>query len=94
MSNMTRSTTRILFDLFLAFFILEGWWFLAMPLALFGVWIFRYYYVEMILAGLIYDSLFGFLPNGDIYSYAGTILAIMLSIIAAYTKRVVRRSRI
>jgi len=81
--------TRIFIDLLIIITVLNGWWFFALPLALIGAWLFPYF-VELIVAGIGYDSLFGFVPGMGAWGYAGTIVSIVLFAGIVGAKRWVR----
>jgi len=81
---------RIITDLLLLISVVNGWWFIALPLSLMGAWNFPYF-IEIILAGIAYDSLFGFVPEMGLWGYAGTIMAVIGSIVANVLKKIVRR---
>ncbi len=88
---MTRTIIfRIIIDIFLAFCILNGTWFVALPLGIFGVWNFPYF-VEIIIAGIAYDSLFGFTSGMGAWGYAGTIVSIGILVLVSVLKEVVRK---
>ena len=81
---------RTFLDLLILFTVLHALWFIALPLALFGSW--RYpRFIEIILAGVIYDSLFGFVPEMGVAGYAGTIAGVVVFLLVMILKMVVRR---
>ena len=82
-------TIRILIDLLIVVSILNGWWFIALPLGLIGAWFFPYF-VEIIVAGIGYDSLFGYGSVSGAWGYAGMIVSILLFAGIATAKRWVR----
>ena len=69
---------------------MHGWWVVALPLALIGVWRFPYF-VEIIIAGIIYDSLFGFVPEMGVIGYLGTIVSVGLFLLLILAKKVMRK---
>jgi len=81
---------RIILDILIAICILQAWWFIALPLAIFGVWEFPYF-IEIILAGIIYDSLFGFVSGMGVWGYVGTIVSIILFGVVILLRKMVRR---
>ena len=83
-------TVRIVLDIFLAISVLNGWWFLAIPLGLVGVYAYPYF-IEIIIAGIAYDSLFGLIPGMGMRAYAGTVITIMSIVIVSLIKKVVRK---
>lgn len=80
---------RILLDFLIIVSILHAWWFIALPLAIFGVWKFPYF-IEIILAGIIYDSLFGFVSGMGVLGYVGTVVSIIVFGIVVLLRKVVR----
>jgi hypothetical protein len=81
---------RIICDILIFILILNGWWFIALPIALFAAWSFSYY-IEIILAGFIYDALFGFSDTAELLGYYGTILTFICLGVIAILKSVLRR---
>ena len=81
---------RIVLDIVIAVAIMEGWWFIALPLALAGAWSLPYF-IEMIAAGIAYDSLFGLVPGTGFWGYAGTILSAVLFLVVIAIKKFVRK---
>jgi uncharacterized membrane protein YfhO len=80
---------RILIDLLLILSVIHGWWFVAVPLMLIGAFYFSYF-IEGIVAGIAYDSLFGFIPEMGWYQYIGTILSVIIVGGVAGMKKVLR----
>ncbi|HTK33603.1 MAG TPA: hypothetical protein VL335_03640 [Candidatus Paceibacterota bacterium] len=80
---------RIFLDSALFVTIINGWWFVAFPLVIIGAWRF-YYTIEIVLAGIMYDALFGMVPAVGVWGYAGTITAFGILIILHVLKKVVR----
>jgi hypothetical protein len=80
---------RIIINIILALSILTGWWFVALPLGLFAVWKFPLY-IEIIVAGIGYDALFGFTREAGVYGYLGTILTSVVVIFVLTLKKVMR----
>lgn len=70
--------------------VFHAWWFVVLPLALIGAWGFPYF-IEMIIAGIIYDSLFGFVPEMGVWGYIGAIVSIVFFVLMISLKKVVRR---
>jgi len=86
---LMKITLRIIVDIILAIAIIQGWWFVALPLALFGVWYFQYF-LEIIFAGLAYDSLFGCTACINIVDHLGFIIGCSISIGFYLIKNIVR----
>ncbi len=80
---------RICADIALFFLIINGWWFLALPLSLICLWSFSYY-IEAIVAGIAFDSLFGYMPGMGLIGYSGTVLAVAITIVVYFLKRMMR----
>ena len=81
---------RILLDAFIAIAVFHAWWFIALPLALFCIWQYPFF-LEIIIAGFIYDALFGSGSASDPWSYLGTIVSIICMAAVAGMKKVVRK---
>jgi len=80
---------RIILYLLIAFSILNGWWLLALPLIIIGVWKFAFR-IEILIAGVVYDALFGMIPGTGLHGYMGTITAIIILIILSIFKKLLR----
>lgn len=87
---MGKLAARFIFDLILAAFILEGWWFAAVIVGAFALWA-NDYYAEVLIAGLAYDSLYGLSAEHGIRGYVGIFVAAILTIAVSLFKRMVRR---
>jgi hypothetical protein len=81
---------RIIIDIVIAFSVTQGWWFIALPLGLLGCWFFPYY-LEIFMAGVAYDSLFGMVPDVGYKGYFGLIISAIGLFVVAGLKRIVRR---
>lgn len=80
---------RIILDILLFAAIINGWWPVAIALALIGAWFFKMY-VEIIIAGIAYDALFGMTSGMGWRGYGGTICAITLLMAVKLLKRSIR----
>ena len=80
---------RLALYLFIAFSLLNGWWLIALPLLLFGIWKFSFN-IEILITGVIYDALFGMVPGTGWRGYTGTILAVIILIVLNIFKKLVR----
>lgn len=89
MNSRIATYNRIFFDILVFAAILNAWWFVALPLALVGAWIFPYY-LELILAGVVYDALFGMTAGLGIRGYAGTGVSVIVFVVVVLIKRRVR----
>lgn len=54
-----------------------GWWIPALIFGLIGCWLFDFF-IEIIIAGVLFDSLFGYSDYFGIWGYAGTIIAFVI----------------
>ena len=81
---------RILIDILLMVSVIHGWWFFVVPLGLIGAYLFLYF-VEIIIAGVVYDSLFGLIPEMGIKGHAGIITVVIILGIVSGVKKVVRK---
>ena len=78
---------RIFMDLVMAVSIFFGWWYVALPVGIVGLFKFPYF-LELILAGFVYDSLFGMGSGlGFMAKYAGIVTCIAFSVIVFAFKR-------
>jgi len=80
---------RIILYLLIALSLLNGWWFLVLPLLLIGIWKFSFK-AEILVAGVAYDALFGMIPGTGMRGYIGTIIAILILIVLGFFKKLVR----
>jgi hypothetical protein len=86
----SKVASRILLDACIFLVIIHGWWFVALPLALIGVS--RHaYFIELIIAGLIYDSLFGLGPEMGIWGYVGILSSAGIFTLALIFKKIMRK---
>jgi hypothetical protein len=81
---------RIILDILIILCVIQGWWFVALPLALIGVWKCGTF-IEIIIAGIMYDSLFGFVKGTGLWAYAGTGASVIIFAIAAFLKGTIRK---
>lgn len=82
---------RITLDVIVFVSVIFGWWFVAIPVALIGAWTFPRY-AELVIAGFLYDALFGIGRGMGIWGYAYTIGSVLLLGFAAYMKIVVKNN--
>ena len=68
---------------------MQGWWYFALLLGLIGLWNFELY-VEIILAGLIYDALYGSVAEYGVSGSIGLMVGAMLFALFVVIKKVVR----
>ena len=69
--------------------VLNAWWPAAVVLAVAGAWSFGYF-IELILAGVAYDALFGMSPGLGWEGYMGTIGAVTIFVAVRILKKLVR----
>ncbi len=81
---------RLLFGLLILLGLLQGWWFLILPVGLIGAWAWPLY-VEIVLAGFVYDSLYGYATSIGLWRYLGTLISLVIVIVMAGLKMVVRK---
>jgi hypothetical protein len=80
---------RIIIGIILFISVIQGWWFIAVPLCLYGSW--RYpLYLETLMAGIAYDSLFGYNHPAGLQGYLGTAVAAGIVILILILKKVMR----
>lgn len=87
----TKNAYRILLDIVIAFCVIQGWWFIALPLAFGCAWRLSAY-IELVIAGIAYDSLFGFVNGDGLWAYLGTITSVIGFGIITFLKKVTRNS--
>ncbi len=80
---------RILLYLALAFTVINGWWFVSIPLIIIGIWLFSFKF-EILIAGIVYDALFGMVGSMGVKGYIGTIVAVVILGSIYLLKKVVR----
>ena len=81
---------RLIIDVLLVIAIFGGWWFVAIPFAIIGMWICPFF-LEIIIAGIIYDALFGYSSIFGLAGYIGTIISITIFLVIVLLKKVVRK---
>lgn len=82
---------RITLDVIVFIAVIFGWWFVFIPLAIIGTWVFPRY-AEIVIAGFLYDSLFGIGRSLGLFGYAFTIVTAIIIAISAYMKIVVKNN--
>lgn len=82
---------RLICDLLILISVMNGWWPVAVIIGLVGNWYFSYF-IEIIIAGIIFDSLFGYDQYLGLAGYYGTIISITAFIIVSGSKKVLGRS--
>ncbi len=88
--NKGKIIGRILFGIIIAVSVLSGWWFIALPVALCGTWLFGYF-VEIVIAGIAYDAFYGMVPGMGWKGYVATIISVVILLVAIGLKKVVRK---
>jgi hypothetical protein len=83
------SILRIFIYVAVIFSIINGWWFIAFPLLLVGAWKFSFK-AEFVIAGIMYDALFGMVRSAGLWGYIGTIISICVLIILYALNKVIR----
>ncbi|MEK7646488.1 MAG: hypothetical protein AAB381_02230 [Patescibacteria group bacterium] len=86
---MTSTFVRIIFGLLLGVSVLNGWWLVALPLCALGVWFFPLY-IECIIAGIVFDALFGLTPGIGLWAYVGTIGSVVVFGVVGFFKNKMR----
>jgi hypothetical protein len=84
-----KTILRIILDILLIIAVVNGWWLVAIILVLVGAWFFKLF-IEVIIAGIAYDALFGMVSGMGWRGYVGTIIAIVLLLIIRFFKKLVR----
>ncbi|MES2216380.1 MAG: hypothetical protein V4481_03720 [Patescibacteria group bacterium] len=86
---MPRIITRIIIDIAILLCLIHGWGFVALPLGIVGALVFPFY-IELILAGVMYDALFGFTAGQGFAGYLGTIISTVFIFIVIIIKKIMR----
>ncbi|MEI8328078.1 MAG: hypothetical protein WCG02_02990 [Candidatus Taylorbacteria bacterium] len=86
---MMKSIFRILIDIAIFICLVHAWWYFALLLAIIGLWNFGLY-IEIILAGLIYDALYGTMKVTDIMGSIGLVVGVIFFVILTFIKKLVR----
>ncbi len=84
-------TLRITLDIVILIAVLLGWWFVFIPLAVIGAWLFPRY-VEIVIAGFLHDALYGMYHGLGIWGYAYTISAAIILALCSYMKIVLKNN--
>lgn len=80
---------RVVVDIIIAVSVIFGLWYAALPIALVSAWVFPFY-LELMIAGFAFDSLFGFGSGLGVVAYAGTLVSISSFIVLYLFKKMVR----
>ena len=88
--NKGKITGRIILDIVIAISVLSGWWFIALPVAICGAWLFSYF-IEIVIAAIAYDAFFGMVPSMGWKGYVATIISVVILLIVDGLKKVVRK---
>ena len=81
---------RTILDIILFISIIQGWWYIVLPVSMLGLWLFELYGIEAVLAGIMFDALFGMNSVMGIWGYSGIITAMLLLSVKAIIKKLVR----
>ncbi len=81
---------RIIFDAVIAVLAIQALWFIALPIALVCAWTFPYY-LEFVVAGIIYDSLFGPISYFSFFGHIGAIATTVILVVTTFFRRIVRK---
>ena len=86
---MFKLISRIIIDIAIFLCLVQAWWYFALLLAVIGIWNFGFY-IEIIVAGLIYDALYGSATAKGLTGSIGLIIGAVLFIILTIIKKIVR----
>lgn len=81
---------RIILDVVIVACVIQGWWFIALPLSLVGLLSFASF-IEIIIAGIMFDSLFGFVRGSGWWGYAGTSICVLLFCVITFVRGKMRK---
>ena len=85
------ASLRITLDVIVFVSVLFGWWFVAIPVGIVGAWVFPRY-AELVIAGFLYDLIFGIGRGMGIFGYAYLISSVIILGVVSYLKIVVKNN--
>ncbi len=83
------SIIRLVVNILLFVSVLNGWWPIAFIVGVGGAWYWPHF-IEIIVAGVAYDALFGMISGTSIHGWIGTIVSIVLYTVILLIKKIVR----
>ncbi len=83
------SIIRSVVDIILFVSVLNGWWPVAFIVGAGGAWYWPHF-IEIIVAGVAYDALFGMNSGLAMHGWLGTIVSILLYTVILLIKKIVR----
>lgn len=84
-----RFIRRIIFALAILACLVQGWWYAALIIAILAAWNHKMY-VELIIGGLIYDSMYGPVSMNNLTTHIGLTMCAVLFVLIGIMKRVIR----
>ncbi len=81
---------RILLDISIIAFAIAGYWPLLVTFGFLGL-VFFDFYLEIVIAGIIFDSLFGINRELGIYSYSISILTLIIFLLYKFLNKILRK---
>ena len=84
-----RNTSRVVLDVLIVIAILQGWWFVALPLVMIGTWSYVWF-VESVVAGLAFDALYGMADLG-VRGYLGIIVSVGVVVLLKIIRTLIRK---
>jgi hypothetical protein len=81
---------RISLDIVLAICVIFGWIYAAILIFVVGAWFFPYF-IEAVLAGFLYDLLFGAVPGTGVKAYSAMILSVAILAIVCGGRKYLRK---
>ena len=81
---------RFVIDCGLGIALIQGWWFVCIPLSVCGLWMYPFF-VEGVIAGFVYDALYGLIPGMGVRAYGGTIITVGMTLVSGIFKTIVRK---
>lgn len=88
--TLSSNTSRVIFFVLTIICVAQGFWYFALPIAIISAWLFPLY-IEALILGLVYDSLFGLIQGGGMAAYMGLMAGAILFIVSEATSRFVRK---
>ncbi len=81
---------RIGADILILICLLQSWWLAAFAVAIISAWFFPYF-IELVAAGIIFDALYGMVPDMGVWGYISTIEAVVVFGLVAGIRSMVRK---
>ena len=80
---------RIALDVILGIFIILGWWYVALPIAIVGAWVFPRF-AELIVLAVLHDALYGMSNEFGIWGWMYSFVAVIVTVVIGYLKGLIK----